>query len=325
MKYNYVIFATDDEYYKVAYNDLNKLNNVKYVWRELDTDNRIITLFYKMHTSPKTNKIFSLPFKKLWNPCMFRNTFSDDKPICFIFFPGRRKEYNNGLVEYLRNRYPDSKFVLYYQDLIKKSKMPEINLFKKQFDLILSFDHEDAFRNNLEYYPLVYSAVEVPDGNIEKSDVYFVGKAKDRLKDIQNVYDKLRNNGLKCDFHVTGVAEKEIRQDGIIYNTPVSYLENIQRIKATKCMVELMQKGGHGFTLRYCEAIMYNKKIITNNCEVKKAAFFSEDRIQAISNLSEIDTKFVLKEPITVDYNYKKKLSPILLLNYIEDFFQKNI
>lgn len=319
MKYNYVIFATDDDYYKASYKDVIRTKNVKYIWRELDTKNRFLIFLYKIHTSPLSNKFINFPFKSLWNTKMFKNTFDNNKPICFIFFPGRRKEYNNGLLNYLKKHYKGSKYVLFYQDLVMKSKMPEISMFKEQFDLVLSFDHEDVLRYDLKYYPLVYSQVVVPDGNIEESDVYFVGKAKDRLKDIRDAYTLFTNAGLKCDFHVTGVCQEDIKaDDGIVYNVPVPYMENLQRIKASKCMLEIMQKGGHGFTLRYCEAIMYGKKIITNNPEIEKAPFYSDEKIQYVKSVECIDSAFVLKEPINVDYNYKDKLSPLRLIEYID-------
>lgn len=319
MKYNYVIFATDDDYYKVSYNELLKNKGVKYIGSELDSNNKLLTFFYKMHTSPLTNKFVNLPFKNIWNGKMFTNTFEDNKPICFIFFPGRRKEYDNGLMNYLKKKYKDSKFVLYYQDLIGKSKMPEIELFKNEFDLILSFDHSDVLKYSLNYYPLVYSEIDVPNVVTEESDVYFVGKAKNRLEDIRAVHKLLKNAGLKCDFHVTGVAAEDIRDNGIIYNMPVSYMENLQRIKMTKCMLEIMQKGGHGYTLRYCEAIMYDKKIITNNPEIKKAPFYSEQRIQVFENPHEITSEFVLEGEERVDYGYKDKLSPKKLLDFLDN------
>lgn len=319
MKYNYVIFATDNDYYKVAYKDVIGLEEVKYIWRELDSEDKFLTFLYKLHTSPMTNKFFDLPLKKIWNQKMFKNTFKNNKPICFIFFPGRRKEYNNGLIEYLRKTYKNSKFVLFYQDLVKKSKMPEIEMFKKQFDLVLSFDHRDAMVYSLDYYPLVYSPIDIPVSEISESDVYFVGKAKDRLDEIRESYNIFRNAGLRCDFHVTGVSQEDVKEDGIIYNQIVPYIENLQRIKATRCMLEIMQKDGHGFTLRYCEAIMYGKKIITNNPEIKEAPFYSEQRIQVFENPQEITDKFVMEGEEKVDYGYKDKLSPKRLLDFLDN------
>jgi len=43
------------------------------------------------------------------------------------------------------------------------------------------------------------------------------------------------------------------------------YEENLEYIKRSKCLLEIMQEGGNGYILRTCEAVAYNKKIITNN------------------------------------------------------------
>lgn len=257
--------------------------------------------------------------KSIWNRWVFREKFDNDNPICFIFFAGRNKEINNGAIYYLRSKYKNCKTVLFYQDLVKKSALPQIEKIRNQFDLILSFDQLDVKKYNLLYYPLVYSKTDIKKSDIPKSDIYFVGKAKDRLEDIREVYSRLKDSGLKCDFHITGVSPEDVREDGIVYNMPVSYEENLQRIKASKCMLEIMQKGGHGYTLRYCEAIMYDKKIITNNPEIKEAPFYSEQRIQVFENPHEITSDFVLEGEGKVDYGYKDKLSPKRLLDFLDN------
>ena len=318
MKYNYVIIGSEADFYMASYADLFKCSYAKYLWRRIDTDNPIITFLYRLHTSPVTNKFIKLPMKSIWNKWIFTGKFDNDNPICFLFFVGRDKEIKNGAISYLRKKYKNCKIVLFYQDIVKKSKLPEIEKIRNQFDLILSFDQLDVKRYVLVYYPLVYSEITVKKGSISESDVYFVGKAKDRLDDIRATYDVFTKAGLKCDFHVTGVSKEEIRDDGIIYNLPITYMENLQRIKATKCMLEIMQKGGHGYTLRYCEAIMYDKKIITNNLEIKKAPFYAKERIQVFKNPKKISCEFVLEGEKKVNYDYKDKLSPKKLLDFLD-------
>lgn len=319
MKYNYVILGSEADFYMASYADLFNCSYAKYLWRRIDTDSPIITSLYRVHMSPITNKFIELPMKSIWNRWIFREKFNNDNPICFIFFAGRNKEINNGAIYYLRSKYKNCKMVLFYQDLVKKSALPQIEKIRNQFDLILSFDQLDVKKYNLLYYPLVYSKTDIKKSDIPKSDIYFVGKAKDRLEDIREVYSRLKDSGLKCDFHITGVSPEDVREDGIVYNMPVSYEENLQRIKASKCMLEIMQKGGHGYTLRYCEAIMYDKKIITNNPEIKEAPFYSEQRIQVFENPHEITSDFVLEGEGKVDYGYKDKLSPKRLLDFLDN------
>ena len=102
----------------------------------------------------------------------------------------------------------------------------------------------------------------------------------------------------------------------------MSYVENLNHIRQTKALLEIMQQGGHGYTLRTCEAIMYDKKMITNNPEIKNAEFYSSDRISVFEDVNEIDAEFVLREPHNVDYKFKEELSPLKLLEKIDGVLQ---
>lgn len=319
MKYNYVVIGSENDFYKVSYSDLENCANAKYLWRQIDTTSALILLLYKLHTSPRTNKYLKLPGKKIWNKWIFREKFDNDNPICFIFFASRDREIKNGVVPYLKEHYKNCKVVLFYQDIVKKSKLPDLDVIRKQFDIILSFDQMDVKKYDLIYYPLVYSKSNVAENTVPSSDVYFLGKAKDRYDKIIAVYKKCREAGLRCDFHIVGVEpEKQQYKGEIEYNRPMSYYENLHHIYACKCMLEVMQNEGHGYTLRYCEAIMYDKKIITDNPEISKAPFYSGDRIQVFNDPDDIEIEFIDKENYKVDYNYKEELSPIKLLEFLD-------
>ena len=99
------------------------------------------------------------------------------------------------------------------------------------------------------------------------------------------------------------------------------YEENLKRINKTRCMLEIMQKGGHGYTLRYCEAIAQGKCLITNNPEIANAPFYSPERISVFGDVDAIDLQFVVNSPWKVDYNYIDKLSPVHLLEFLEKYF----
>ena len=315
--FNYVVFGYANDFYTIPYDDVNHLDCARYLCKPIDSDNRLLTFLYKVHFSGLLNRKFEMPFKSIWNPLMFRNTFKDGRPICFVFFIRRCYLLKYGLMEHLKKLYPDAKFVCHYQDLVAHCNDVKVEDIKAKFDLVLSFDQQDAKEYGLEYYPLVYSDYKVPENPaIKKSDIYFVGKAKDRLDDIIGAFERLSEAGLKCDFHITGVPEDKRRlQDKIRYCDKMPYIENLQRIKATDCLLEVMQKGGHGYTLRACEAIMFDRKLITNNPEVKTAPFYSAEAISVFDSAEDMDIEFV-KAAAPFDYNYKDRLSPAHMLQY---------
>lgn len=321
-KYNYVIFGSGNDYYLCAYHDLMNCDDVRYNYKPIDCDNKLLTDLYRAHTSPKTNNWIKLPFKRIWNPMMFRKKFKNDKPICFLFFAGKGRLINNGLVDYLKGNYLGSKFVVFYQDLVGRNKDVSLNWYKDNFDLLLSFDPIEAKKYELIYYHDVYSKIDIDLDDNEKyqSDIYFLGMAKDRLPAIISAFEILTEYKLNCKFFVSGVEPKEQKyKDKICYCNYISYLENLKYVKGTRCILELLQGGAHGFTLRTCEAVTYGKKLLTNNTEIMKAPFYREDYIYYFSDAKNIRSDFFSEPLDVINYHYMEQLSPCKLLDYIDE------
>ncbi|MFZ3155941.1 MAG: hypothetical protein WA124_00360 [Smithella sp.] len=90
--------------------------------------------------------------------------------------------------------------------------------------------------------------------------------SKNRLRKIIHTYEFLVSHDIKCDFHIFEVNEKEKRySNGINYNKWLPYKEVLKRMHRSRCVLEILQKPGEGPTIRSTEAIVYNKKIITND------------------------------------------------------------
>ncbi len=320
MKYNYVFFCADVDYHRISNLDLEGHSDIRTLYSYIDTKNPLLIGMYRLHTSPKTNKYFKLPWQSIWNGMAFRGQFPENKPICFVF-NARSVWLLNGVDKYLRKKYPGCRIVAHFTDLVRYAYPKEVEKLVEKLDLCLSFDHADAEKYGMGYYPLVYSPYDVPDDpEIAESDVYFVGKAKDRLPQILTAYEKLRDAGLKCEFYITGVApENQKYADEIHYCGQMSYVENLKHVKKSKCLLEIMQGGGHGYTLRVCEAIMYDKKLITDNPEIAGAPFFAPERISVFRDVNDIDPSFVTAEPLVAEFGWKDRLSPLRLLEYIDE------
>ncbi len=252
----------------------------------------------KLHCCEFINKYIDLPFKSIWfNDFSELNLASRDK-ICFVFSKSQSwlLQYKDGLyIKKLKKIYPNCKIILYLWDLISSYYKFNVTFFKEKCDSILTYDQGDAEKYGLIYCPTPYSKIAISNNTqIEAFDVYFCGKAKNRLNELLEIYDYLERNNLSCRFFITGVPKKKQKyKKSIIYNKKISYYHNLQYLQKAKFVLDVVQKGSKGDTLRIKEAVTYGKKIITNNTEVKNNTYYSENSICIFERVSDISREFL--------------------------------
>lgn len=326
--YNFVILGSDWDLYLYSYSELYKYDNIKYISSAKESLGFLYPL-YKLHCSSSINNRIKLPLKQFWNRLLFRDDFYAKRPICFVCFGYWAKlMLEHDLADYLRKRYSNSRIIWFAQDLMDNqrelytSRKIDINAARSKFDIIISFDQNDCKKYNFEYHPLVFSKFEYDLVSMPYYDVYFLGKDKNRLELIIQTYDILEKKGLKLKFYIVDCKDdQKIERKGIEYISGMSYLDNLQHVLHSKCVLEIMQEGGHGFTQRCAEILGFNKKLLTNNPEIMTAPFYNQAYISYFENPAEIDIDFISKIQANelVDYNYTEKLSPVNLIQFIEE------
>lgn len=75
------------------------------------------------------------------------------------------------------------------------------------------------------------------------------------------------------------------------------------------CILEIVRKNFIGFTQRYYEAVIFNKKLLTNNKEITELAYYDERYMQYFEKIEDIDWEWVRRE-VEVDYHYQGDFSP---------------
>lgn len=252
----------------------------------------------KLHCCESVNKYIDLPMKSIWFQDFEKLKIRTHDKVCFIFSKSQSwlLQYKNGCyIELLRKKYPTCKIVLFLWDLISSFYKFDVAFFKQNCDAILTYDSGDARRYGLIYCSVPYSYVEIAENpEISKFDVYFCGRAKDRLQDIYRVYEYLKQNQMSCRFFITGVPVKEQRyKEDITYNKTLSYYSNLQYLQKARFVLEIVQKGSKGETLRVKEAVTYGKKIITNNTEMKNNGYYSPKNVCVYEKVKDINSSFL--------------------------------
>uniref|UniRef100_I5AW50 Glycosyltransferase n=1 Tax=Eubacterium cellulosolvens (strain ATCC 43171 / JCM 9499 / 6) TaxID=633697 RepID=I5AW50_EUBC6 len=222
----------------------------------------------------------------------------------FIVY-GRLLEWISvSLPRVLKDTYKHATVVCYFGDLINKHDM-DFEVVKKECDYICTFDKGDAKKYDIAFCQEPYSGFDM--SYVESVyDICFIGRAKDRLNKIINLFEYFEKNKLKCDFYIFDVPPDELLYpEKICYNTYLDYKDVIRHIKSSKCVLEVMQGEAVSPSTRFAEALIYNKSLLTdcNSKEIKSVPnVFYFDEIEKI----EIDE--LLRE-----YNYTN--------NYWIDYF----
>jgi hypothetical protein len=322
------IFA-DRSLAKILFNDLETTSYAQFIQQPHDpreiNKNPILSFLYQAHFSPKLNSLFPLPFKRCWNKKIFdfelNSEFDKTKPFYFIVSARYYESYGDLMVNYLRQTFKDCRIFCYFTDLVSNHRFtPEQK--EHLFDGFFSFEKSDAEKYGIIHLELPYSRIELEKKKTTpESDVFFIGAAKDRLKTILSVYEQLVNNGFKCVFFITDVNDKEkVYADKIIYNKSIDYLEVIEYICCTRCILEVMQDGGKSPTLRPLEAVCYNKKLLTNCNEISEKSYYNPKYMSIFTDSKNIDIKFLIDRNEIVNYNYAEKLSPIEMVKKINKY-----
>ncbi|WP_407457094.1 hypothetical protein [Fibrobacter sp.] len=197
---------------------------------------------------------------------------------------------------------------------------PKIKKFN--WDNIYTFDKHDAEKYGYAYAGFMYySKHELANQPNPKYDVHFVGGVKGGREELINAtYSFLEENGIDCDFNLMIVGGQPCKRkiDGISYFSGgwLPYEHVLSKVNDSRCILEICQQGQNGATLRYFEAVCYNKKLLTNNPNVKNFPFYNPQFVKVFDSPSEIDVNW-LKEDVAVNYGYQDEFSPRHLVDFI--------
>lgn len=142
---------------------------------------------------------------------------------------------------------------------------------------IYSFDEEDCKKYNLEYNTqFFYKETECYH---EIYDLYFIGVDKGRCKQIEKIYQFLKQHNVNTFFQVIPDKGKNYKCKEILQNSYVEYTEVISNVLLSKAILDIPKPGQVGMTYRAMEALFYDKKIVTTNRDYRNLNFFSSDMV----------------------------------------------
>lgn len=317
---NYVILAPQYDYTRLSYDSIINDTNIHYISGFTDSDSLFLRIIFRLLYS--TIHKFLPISRSYFNKYRLTRKYKASDRIVFIVYADFADIYlNDGskFIDYLKKTYPQAKFVWFSVNVFCPEKQSDIDTIYEKFDLLITTELGDTKKYRMIHYPDFMSLLETEyeDKQTQESDFFFLGAAKKRLKEIINVYDYLEGKGYDCLFFVTGASPNEhVHRKGLHYVDKISYLMNISYVKKAKCVVEICNPGQVGSTLRATEAVLYEKKLITNNKTLKYESYYKENNILFLDEIEHVHD-FMAAEYTPVS-NARDLVGPSSFIRFIE-------
>lgn len=320
----FVILGSHTDYCEVICSDVKNLENV-YFENEKFYLSKLQHFFYRLHFSHKLNSIIKLPFKEIWySKYLNESKLENMKSPVFLFFDSNIHMLDKNYLRYLKQKF-NGAIALLLMNPIQRISEYNPEYFNENFDFIFTTDQQDSENHGYNYIPGIYSKISDYDSTdiVTDQSLFFAGDNKNRVAFLHEIASYLKMKQCKYVFSITNVSLHDIRDDlNVMYNQRISYTDVLEHVLHTNCLLEIVQDGQSGVTLRTLEAIVYNKKLITNNLGLKKSKMYHPDYMRIFSEVSEIDIDFISRKT-EVDYQYNDEYSLKRVFSKIESLIDK--
>ena len=168
------------------------------------------------------------------------------------------------------------------------NRYPEVFECIPLFEKFLIFDECDFFQYKDKFPNLAICDnffFDFDDGkkNVENSrKVFYVGSyIEDRLPDLLFTLNQLEKHDVEFDINLKYYRRTKPCENPHIQfcKSNISFKDNINRLKEAKIILDFKVQEHNGLSLRFFEALKYEKKIITNNVAVLKYDFYDPQNI----------------------------------------------
>lgn len=195
----------------------------------------------------------------------------------------------------------------------------------KYWDDILTFDQEDADKYSFTFSGFhYYSKHDITLPSHIGTEIYFIGSIKGgREHMICDTARYLKANDVSFRFDVQYFDNSFSMpcKDLINYiRQGIPYREVLERTVGGSCILEIVQNGQSGPSLRYFEAVIYNKKLLTNNPFIVRFPYYNPEYMKVFKSMEDIDIEWI-KSEIHVDYDYRGDFSPLFFPGLDQEVF----
>ena len=186
------------------------------------------------------------------------------------------------LIKFIRTKNKQCRVILYYINPVDDIRCRSSPVFLRHLACELySFDRRDCAALKMKFNPWCLPAIYPLKSVPRTCDAFFIGSDKGRIATLIDLKGQLEARGYKTHFVIVRDPRKKygaVEQSHLTENR-VSYDAVVEMIQQSHCLVEILQPGQSGMTERCMEALVYRKKLITNNQDVFSYDFYRKENI----------------------------------------------
>lgn len=184
-----------------------------------------------------------------------------------------------------------------------------------------SFDFRDSQEYNMRYNSTYYFSRISSKSTKDGKKAFFLGLDKKRFDKLNKLGKVLKSVDIETDFHI--IRDKTSMNSSEYYSSYMNYQESLEHIIESKCIVDIVQENQSGLTLRIMEGLFFGKKIITNNNNIKKEAFYNDTNffvIEDFERIDSVDLKKFMEKDFLIDDSIDKFIQYYDFSNWLKRF-----
>lgn len=256
----------------------------------------------------------------------------NNEEINVIFFnAGLRDEYSEQFLIELKKKFHTKIGILFIDSFGTFSAMRAQNLLLNTdlVDYAYTIEEKDLKKSNkLKKCFTPYAKIDGYVNLEEENNIYFGGTIKTRGEIIKRCIEKLIDNKIKVKIELFA-SKDEIGKYEFLGDYPGVTIEDYSAIKdysqivveslESDVLLDITDSGQTALTLRPYEAIVYNKRLLTNNRSILDFEFYDSRYMRYFTEITDEEIQWIKKKE-KVEYDYKQQFS---VLNIINDIIEK--
>ena len=244
----------------------------------------------------------------------------------FIFCPGTNiARISTRALADLRRKCPRAHLIFYLIDgvdrlaTVNDLRTEDVLAYLDHFDAVYTYDRGDAERyaERMQFIEIpVWRSPQTPAA--PETDLYFCGRNKGREKLLIAIHKRLSDAGQRFKLHIVNANSAVSTHPDIMHTSWIPYGETVANVQRTNCILEILAAHNQESTLRYKEAVLYNKKLLTNNPNIAQLPYYDPRWMRTFQTADDIDLDWLhTVEPI--DYGYRGDYSAETFLKRVEE------